>query len=66
MSEMWAVAVDPSGELQGKFQWVRDHSGDIMTFCSKWEAKKWVLSKSTIDQDRNEIVFVKLAKKDQA
>jgi len=40
MSEMWAVAVDPSGELQGKFQWVRDHSGDIMTFCSKWEAKK--------------------------
>jgi hypothetical protein len=64
MSEMWAVAYDLSGESQGKFQWLRDHGGDIMTFCSKWEARKWVLTRSTIDQDRNEVVFVKL-KKDQ-
>jgi len=63
---MWAVAVDQSGGMQGKFQWIRDHSGGIMTFGSKWEARKWVLTRSTIDQDRNEIVFVKLTRKDQA
>lgn len=66
MLEKWAVAYDTFGTGQGKFEWVRDQSGDIMIFNSKWEARKWVLTRSSIGHGRDEVVFVKVIQRDQA
>ncbi|HNY66977.1 MAG TPA: hypothetical protein PKM41_16220 [Deltaproteobacteria bacterium] len=60
MPERWAVACGACGEDPGRFQWLRDRQGTIVVFPSKWQAKKWVLTMSGIDQERQEIVFVKL------
>jgi hypothetical protein len=60
MTEKWAIAYEPWNERQSRFQWVRDRSGEILVFGSNWEAKRWVLTNALFDQDKDEVVYIKL------
>jgi hypothetical protein len=60
MSERWAVAYEPNGAEQGRFVWVRDQFGDIIIFRSQWEAKKWMLTSSSLDCSKDDVVFINI------
>lgn len=62
MPERWAVAYEPCGGEKGAFQWLRDEGGTIAVFGSRWEARKWVLTRSSLDENKNEIVFVRVGR----
>ncbi len=60
MPEKWVIAYEPWNERQGRFQWVTDRSGEILVFDSKWRARRWVLTNAQFDQDKDEVLYIKL------
>jgi hypothetical protein len=63
MQERWAVAYEPCDMEQGRYLWLRDSGGEIVIFGSRGEARKWVLAKISFGMDTDDVMYVKLPRK---
>ncbi len=63
MYERWAVAYEPYDMEQGKFFWLRDSCGEIVIFGSKCEAERWVLAEISFGMDTDDIIYIRLPRK---